>query len=256
MLSILLERGDEVSIDNGKLVIQPKSGKAVPDEFMVQHAHAITLDALTLLGITGYQYMSYSTGVYGEHKSAGISLQFIDLRSGENPYACFNVDLKRKRGGDKGKALPKGQFSVGRRSQFYKLWLSTGLPVPDSLTRFYQCMGKLKDFIFTADITGDQKIKAKTLKPLNITSEQLLSAHNFHINNAQPSHNYHITPAHKEMAAAKESPSLEPDQTACVSNYGNKVIRMYGYKGNDIAPLIDPLQQSTDEWLSDYNSVQ
>ena len=175
MLSILLERGDEVSIDNGKLVIQPTSGKAVPDEFMVQHAHAITLDALTLLGIASYRYMNYSTGIYGEHKSAGISLQFIDLLSGENPYACFNVDLKRKRGSDRGKALPKGQFSVGRRSQFYKLWLSTGLPVPASVTRFYQCMGKLKGFIFTADIAGDQKIKAKTLKPLNNLTISLLS---------------------------------------------------------------------------------
>ena len=258
-LARLLSRGDKVFIDKGRLAIKPNSGKVVPSWFMERHGRIIILDTLTLVGISGYEYMSYSTGHYGQHKAGGVTLQFVDLLRNKDAYACFNADLKRKRNssnGKKGHTLPKDQFSVGRRSHFYQFWQSTGLPLPVSLTRFYECMGKLKSFIFTATIENS-RLQTDTLRPIDICHEQLLSAHNFHINNTQFSHKQHIRVAHKELPKTQLLQAITQNQTTCNQNYGNKVIRIDGNKGNDISlsnTVIKktPQEQTDEEWLEDY----
>lgn len=174
MLARLLSRGDKVSIDNGQLRIESRSGKDVPANFLKDYSEAITVDILSTLGITGYRFLKHSTGYYGEYKAGGVTLQFTDLLTGENPYACFNAKLKRQRNsatGEKGKPLPKRQFSVSKRSNFYKFWLATGLPTPESLTRFHTCMGKLKLLVFTAELTSQDKFNNQSLRPLKVTYE-------------------------------------------------------------------------------------
>ena len=58
------------------------------------------------------------------------------------------------------------------------------------------------------------------------------------------------------MPVAQQLQGLERNQTTCVSNYGNKDIRMYGYKGNVIPLSNTVIHQSVEEWLDDYNSVE
>lgn len=86
-----------------------------------------------------FRYEGYSAGRYEEHKSAGVTLRFTSVLTGETAYAIFNVDLTRKRttvGGKAGAPLPAGEFRVGERSHFYKFWQGTGLPLPERMQRF------------------------------------------------------------------------------------------------------------------------
>ena len=73
--------------------------------------------------VTDLQYISYSTGLYGRKNAGGVTLQLLCERTGEDYYVIFNADIKRKRNFKDKKAgtpLPKGRFSVGRKSAFYK----------------------------------------------------------------------------------------------------------------------------------------
>lgn len=238
LLAKLLSKGDKVFIDNGQLVIQPNSGLPVSAGYMEEHSRTLIIDALALVGATGYEYISYSTGNYpignyGRHKASGITLQFSELLTSASVYACFNVDLTRKRNtakGKKGEPLPTGQFSVGQRSHFYQFWQSTGLPIPASATRFYMRMGKLKRFVFTANMSENSRLQTDALRPLTIDYEQLLSTHNLRINFAQFPHKQRTTMTHKELPKTQSPQGITQNQTTCDQHYGNKVIREHGYK--------------------------
>lgn len=117
--------------------------------------------------IRGLEYLSYSTGSYGQHKSGGVTLQFIQEPSGNPYYVIFNADLKRKRNSKNhnvGALLPPGRFSVGMRSHFVAFWRSTGLSLPPRMSSFHDYMGKLKKFSYTANLGIGNRLDAGTLR--------------------------------------------------------------------------------------------
>ena len=262
----LLNRGDKVAINNGRLTIQSHSGRPVPAEFMSEHSDRLIVEILALLNKTGYKYLRYSTGHYGNHKSGGVTLQFTDAVFGKSAYTCFNANLKRQRNtrqNHKGELLPKGEFSVGKGSQFYRFWLSTGLSLPERLSRFHKCMGKLTGFVFSGDLVSNEKINTQTLQPLNINYEFILSGyddaggklppkmvtpniggscesmpqtggHKQGTKKTQGGHKEDTRRGHKEMAESQYLRGVPGNQTTGAKNYGNKVIRKYGYEGNPI----------------------
>jgi hypothetical protein len=115
-LTILLNRGDNVRIENGQLIIDPASGNAekVPS-FIKENGNQIINEALKLVDVRGYRYKMYSTGHYRHIRSTlpGVTLQFIDLLTREYVPACFNAHLDRQRNSAKGKRktiLQKNNF--------------------------------------------------------------------------------------------------------------------------------------------------
>ena len=172
LLSRLLHRGDIVSIENGRSVIVPGSGKPLPEGWLEAHSEQLCSEILKATALDAYRYDSYSTGKYGDHKAQGLTLQLVSVMHGQEAYCIFNASLKRLRGPQKGSSLPRGQFRVGKRSHFYKFWVKTGLKLPDRLCHFHNYMGNLRQLILTCE-GGGERLAASTLRPLNLGAESI-----------------------------------------------------------------------------------
>lgn len=203
------------------------------------------------------RFDSYKTGHYGQHRAGGVTLQFICETTGNNYYVIFNADLKRKRSTKKhkvGTPLPSGRFSVGRRSLFYKFWVSTGLPVPSRLSAFNDRMGKLKAFVFTANISKGKRLDAKSLMPLlDDQSSVVPLAHNIQTNVKQFSNNIQTKIANNYSVLEPENTGFQENQTTCLNNYG---ISKQGTTDTrtPLSPITTDKQvreQTNQEWLGD-----
>ena len=118
------------------------------------------------------EFESFSTGFYGVG-FGGVTLQFIDLATGENYYAIFNAELSRKRATRRhqaGTRLPGKQFRISRRHLFYRFWRNTGLPVPPRLGAFHDYMGNLRKLQFSGELVAGKpnRLNASSLQPLQI----------------------------------------------------------------------------------------
>ena len=258
----LLSRGDTVSIERGRLVIESASGKPVPPEWISANSRDICRSVLLAVGMDAYEYTGHRTGHYGKHRAAGLTLFFASVVTGETAHAIFNVDLTRKRttaGGKAGDPLPAGQFRVGERSHFYKFWLGTGLAFPRRLAAMHDYMGKLSSVLLTGSLTGD-RFKAGSLAPVNLTAGQFRKAvfpDNSRTSAGQLPDNSRTNVPDKEIPTGHESRGLQANSTTCVANHENKLI---GKDDNKTASPTDlpnpkpPKDQTVDEWLVAYDS--
>tara|TARA_R110000787_G_scaffold14300_6_gene44190 strand:- start:4044 stop:5015 length:972 start_codon:yes stop_codon:yes gene_type:complete len=294
LLAKLLHKGDEIDIVQGKLVIKPSSGLAVPLTWLKQNEALLINDICRLFNIVPLRYISYTTGSYGVKKSQGITLQFSNLQSGEDAYIIYNANLKRTRNSKhakKGDLLPGKQFIVSERSGFYKFWLSTGLPLPKSPSKFYECIGKLKSLVFISSIDFNNRITDKKLPLLELSFHEILNKHrvalaskkNEELTAKQPlifrqetAKQPLIFPA-KDIEQKLTDNGLAANQSTCTSKCGNTVIRKEVLStgvGLDNTPInntnnkeVDeninevnlqkkrPEDQTADEWLEDWESA-
>lgn len=259
LLLTLLTRGDSVAIERGRLVIRPASGVAVPEQWLADNRLRLSRELLELVGMDAYEYDGYSTGSYGSSRRGGVTLQFVSAVNGEGAYAIFNADLTRARsvaGKKAGSPLPKGQFRVGKRSAFYKFWLSTGLPVR-RLSDFHDYMGKLSGILLTGAIER-ARIEASTLRPMTLSDAEIAAL----LPDTIPTsarHHPDKTPTRapdKETQQHQQPQGLQPFSTACVLNHGKTVIRRYGYTGDLSALHTQHAASPVDEWLDEYDSTQ
>ena len=294
LLAKLLHKGDEIDIVQGKLLIKPSNGLAVPLGWLKQNETLLINEICCLFNIVPLRYMSYTTGRYGAKKSQGITLQFCNLKTGEDAYIIYNASLERSRtnkNGKKGDPLPGKQFIVGERSGFYKFWLSTGLPLPRSASKFYECIGKLKPLVFTSAIDFKSRITDKKLPLLDICFHEILDKHRIALAGKQNKELTAKQPLIFRQETAKQPLSfpakdiekkhthngLVANQSTCTSKYGNTVIRkevLGTGVGLDNTPInnsnnksVDeninevnlqkkrPEDQTADEWLEDWESA-
>lgn len=262
LVTKLLSRGDTVSIELGRLTIQPASGKPVPAEWLIESTPDICRTILKASGLNAFEYVGYKTGHYGKHKAPGLTLRFASVVTGETAHAIFNVDMTRQRttlAGKAGEPLPTGQFRVGERSHFYKFWLGTGLQMPDRLQRFHKCMGKLSGILFDGTLNND-RFDAHTIRPVSLTAEQVrmtVLGHKEGTTKAQLRHKEGTRSGHKETAPDHTTIGFQQIQSACAANHENKLIRKHDNKMSPITPIPAPKapqDQSVDEWLADYGS--
>jgi hypothetical protein len=263
LVTKLLSRGDTVSIEQGRLIIQPASGKPVPMEWLIESTPDICRSILKASGLDAFEYIGYHTGHYGKHKAPGVTLQFVSVVTGEAAYAIFNVDLTRQRTtakGVAGTALPKGQFRVGERSHFYKFWQSTGIPMPKRLAAFHDYMGNLKGIMYTGTAL-DGRLQAGNISPLRVSTKHVYNAimpDNCHTTAGQLPDKRQTKQPDKESTPSQTVQGFQPFSTARVSNHGKTVISKQGNKVSPINPLPPrkpPQDQSVDEWLADYESA-
>jgi hypothetical protein len=176
LIKYLLQKGDSVAARNGQLLIEPKSRKPVPKSWLNLHSDKMIVELAQHLNQSIYAYSYYQTGNFNQGRLPGVILKFIDLLTGEDVYAIFNADLKRKRTnklGRKGEPLPTGQFHVGERSALYKLWLKTGFKRPRRLSELNKSLSKLKCIYFIADRTKDTKLINNSIQPLTLSSSSI-----------------------------------------------------------------------------------
>jgi hypothetical protein len=293
LLAKLLHKGDEIDVVQGKLVIKANSRLAVPLTWLKQNEALLINDICRLFNIVPLRYISYTTGSYGVKKSQGITLQFSNLQSGEDAYIIYNANLKRTRNSKhakKGDLLPGKQFIVSERSGFYKFWLSTGLPLPKSPSKFYECIGKLKPLVFISSIDLNNRITDKKLPLLEVSFHELLDKYRVALAGKQNEELTAKQPLTFRQETAKQPLSfpakdiqqnhihngLAANQSTCTSKCGNTFIRKEVIRKGispDYLPIntlnsniVDedifepilknkrPEEQSVDEWLSDWEN--
>lgn len=294
LLTKLLNRGDNISIVQGKLLIKPSSGLAIPPTWLKKNELLLINEICQLSNLIPLRYVSYTTGSYGIKKSQGITLQFINLKTNDDAYVIYNASLKRTRkskGGNQGDPLPKKQFIVSERSSFYKFWLSIGLPLPKSLSKFYECMGRLKPLIFTGNVNFNNRISSKIIQLLNISHQQILdkkylassSEKNTNPTAKEPlifcqeTAKGPLTFTAKDIELDHATIELASNQSTCSSKYGNTVIRkeviskgvdsdsipIKTFNNDEIVENTNlvisqnkrPEDQTVDEWLKDWENA-
>ena len=97
-------------------------------------------------------FISFSVGSYANGLFEGITLQFLEEKTGIEYYVIYNVKRQIVKGKRKGQLYPGSKFRVTKRMKFYKFWtFECKLPLPcRGLTAFNECMGKLKKIKFKA----------------------------------------------------------------------------------------------------------
>jgi hypothetical protein len=266
LLETLLSRGDHIGIIKGKLVITPASKLNIPKQWLADKGGNLVREIAKLYDLDVYIFDSYSTGHYGKHNSAGVTLQFINTTTGEQCHITFNAELKRSRTtpkGKKGSNLPKGQFRIGKKYMFYKFWLATKLSLPPRLSAFHDYMGNLKQLYFVPNVDYKNKVIDKIIPLLNIEHSEILNritsnaAYNNQTSSIQQPYNKHTSMPNSDLVKSHVNKGLTRNQTTCSNNYelskqGSTVISNPLPKTNYNKK---PHEQTTDEWLNDWEQA-
>jgi hypothetical protein len=272
LLTKLLNKGDNISIVQGRLLIKPSSGLDVPQHWLKQHEPLLINNICNLFNIAPLKYESYSTGRYEYRgkKIEGITLQFLNLQTNEDAYLIYNASLKRTRksnNGNKGEQLPGKQFIVSERCHFYKFWCLTGLPLPRSLSKFYECMGKLKSLTFTGNVDFNNRITDKKLSILEVSYQQIVDKKSILLSGKINTNLTAKEPLRLRQGTAKTSlsftakhieldhiqPTFPPNQSTGASKYGNTVIRKEVIR-EAISSDITPVNNENSKEIDDYEN--
>lgn len=176
LLNDLLNSGYTLAVLNGRLCIESQLNVSGEKPLSKRQRENIAKEITKLTGYDIFTYQSYTTGNYGVKKSAGLTLQFQSILTGNDAHIIFNANLTRQRSTKnhvKGSPLPSKQFHVGKRSKFYKFWLGAGLKEPESLSKFYKYMGNLKGVLFSLMPDSSGRIRNKEPHLINISFEEI-----------------------------------------------------------------------------------
>lgn len=273
LLERILRRGDVIAIHGGILRIEAASGADVPPNWLASNREKLASEALRQTGVVGMRYTRYSTGNYqvtGKVRAGGLTLQFVNLVTGENHHTTFNADLTRLRSTKYGKGgglLPKGKFRVHEGHNFVKFWKQSGIPLPRRLSAFHECMGKLKGVIFEGTCGEGGRLKNASLKPVNMTHRHLLEAYNLlNLADKPPTihgplpDNYPTRLPDKELAETQQQQALQTIQPAGESNHGLRLkgttVNGGGSPPSDAIHTAAPTDQTDDAWWSAYYSAE
>jgi hypothetical protein len=178
LLNQLLDRGDKVSIESGKLVLIPASGNPVPGDWFDDNEAEIVEQIAMQAGVVILRYVDYSTGAYSSRFYEGVTLQFDDVATQADAYAIFNCMLIRARTtthGDAKRPLPKKHFRLGKKHQLTKLLKLAGIE-PRRLSDAYKSLHKLKVLLLSATyvLNKGDRLQSDSITPLNLTHQQLI----------------------------------------------------------------------------------
>ena len=200
--------------------------------------------------INNLWYDTYSTGRYGKLLKEGITIHFTDMDTGATYYVIWNVVLTRQRATKnhpKGSRYPGKQFSASKRRKFFKFWHYTcHLPIPSKgLTTFHDCMGKLKDIRFEAEILEGEQLDKDTIKPFipDIFPISFRQA---------PDKSPTVLPD-KQLQETDAEKDFEEILTTCESNYGKG---KQGKTDTRVAILASNTSyKDTNDWLSECDEL-
>ncbi|QEY58198.1 hypothetical protein FXF61_02925 [Pseudomonas sp. C27(2019)] len=275
LLDRLTNRGDLVALHRGRLIIQPASGAAVPQDWLKNHNDELATALATRANISLYKYTGYTAGSYTEYKADGVTLRFINLATSEDAYAVFNVNRSRAQTTARGKAgskLTGNRFRITRNMALYKFWMRSGLPEPKSkyLSEFHRVMGRLKSVYFTM-VVSDGKADKNTIQGLTIIENdgELVRG------KVGDKAGNQVGEKGGRLAGIEIPPNLYDTRATDDFNYVSNVVRLKltrrhvgkspSHPNNTLSTAqtntihnektsVAPQDQSVEEWLADYDS--
>ena len=268
MINKLINKGDYVAIEDGLLVIKPASGKPVPDKWLKDNSNNLVNEILKLTNSAAYRFTHHTTAVEPGYSSDRLTLWFVSYTSGCEVLAHFNVDLNRKRNGAKNKAgtkLPPGEFIPRKQSKYVQWWSGLNLPKPRYPSEYHRKLHHLKALLFSGetDLTKNHQVrfKDKNIELLNIDFDYIKLSSNIEFSRLTGGEL-----AVKERLIGGEYAVKDGGEgnTATSINTGSPAIsecvsESVRLKNNVIRTTCSvdvkkpPQEQSTDEWLADYN---
>jgi hypothetical protein len=175
LLNQLLDRGDQVSIEGGKLVLIPASGNPVPSDWFDINESELVEQIAVQTGVVILRYTCYSTGNFGQHLAPGVALQFESVSTEHSPYVVFNCLLTRDRTTRHGKAgapLLKRHFRLNKKHKLRGFLKLAGVEIR-SLSVVHESMGRLKGLLFTGQYINEGKLYKDSIMPLNMSAQQV-----------------------------------------------------------------------------------
>ncbi len=271
LLERLLNQGHRISIQEGRIHIEPANGQPVPAAWARDHQEELISQILERCSIPAYQYQTYSAGKYQGGRYPGIHLSFREISSGADAYTIFNAQVTRARTtrhGTAGSLLPPGHFRVQKGSKFLQFWRRTGLPRPRRLSSFHDYMTKLENIAFTGSLSEGNRLDKDSLIPVSIPYEQVRhpQQHPDQPDNARtifghPPDNLRPKPSDKDFR--------NPDNKQGVTGFsgtgriccgtkvkgvtGSRESSLSGYTSSTDLRAGGPESQTVEEWLAAYD---
>ena len=170
-LEYLINRGDAISITNGKLNITPKSGEAVPSDWINEHADSLVSQISQVVQQPIYAYTNFTVGGYEGGRFDGITLRFYELTTHADYYTIFNVSLNRRKqpGRLKGK-----KFIAPKQGALMKFWNRLAMPKPRRPSELYKKINVMCEYFWQATLRDKNKLEGNELSFANVTHQQII----------------------------------------------------------------------------------
>lgn len=291
-LNDLINRGDVISVTNGKLIIIPYSSKAVPEKWLKDNSDCLLEQICEVTQQPIYQFTQFKVGRYLSRYD-GLTMSFIDLKLREDYYTIFNVSLNRKK---KHGRLAGKLFNPPAQGLLLRFWSRSNLPKPRRPSELYKKINMMRNYHWQAEVSKKNKLKTDSLRLANISHQQILDGISGGVSTAHERQNSGIIVSFNSggLSGQNEEASIggselpnnhiyqgvERRLPTSVNNNGYSKSRMsistspnnYVTGKQDSAvvslptpPAIEhykrgntrrPQDQTVDEWLDDYDSAQ
>ena len=289
-LQDLINRGDVISITNGKLNIIPNSGKAVPEKWLQDNKDCLLKQICVVAQQPIYQFIFFGVGRY-KGLYDGIHMNFTDLKFHKDYYTIFNVSLNRK---TKHGRLTGKRFNPPAQGALLKFWNRSNLPKPRRPSELYKKINMMKNYLWQAEVDEGNYLDKKSLRLAIITHKQILDGISGGVSAAREgqSSGVMVSPNSDSLSGQNKEASIggnelpnnhicqgiDKDQTTCIDNYGHnepRALTTTGFNNYDISnqgsavrgnafPPIESLEegkkakpqdQTNIEWLDDYGEL-
>ena len=250
----LIERGDSLQIKSGLVEIYPKSQKPVPSDWLTDNGEGIVGAALSMTRCKAYRYIRFTrseAGYFGG-RFPGVTLNFREVESDHKAHLIFNAGVIRA----SGELRKKNEFLPPADGALVKFWKRTVGDLPNQRrSRMWEHMGKLKPYLYQINTRPDGKGENKSAGLLNIPFEDIKAS----LTDEQRTHYGQVTDEQRtdstdgNIPQSNVSIGLEVNSITCrlkheLSHQERKISRK-PYSSVDVS------NQSNDEWLEDYSSL-
>ena len=262
----LVSKGHRIEVLSGELVIESRSDKPIPDDWLPPRRQLILSELTSLMNIPLFSFTSYSTGKWGRTKISGVNLMFQDYqRPDAEPFVIFDAGITHQKESAKhrkGSPLPDGQFWLKSRSHFWRLWTRLKFPEPTRPSLIWRGLKKrLKPLVLTAQYANTtnnpNKLDKNSLVLATITETEIIRAiqqHSIGTHKEQERNMVSTSKRNIENPPAQQPQALEPNPTTGTENHGKRLtgkrepsLVCNEYEGNE-----SNNSDGVDSWIKDY----
>ncbi len=253
LLVSLLTRGDRIEISNSRLVVSPRSGKRVPSAWLENNQNEIIADILSATRRMAYRYIRYTRSAegYANGRHPGVTLHFQEVRSKRDTHLIFNAETTNR----VGNLRPRKQFLPPRSGSLVKFWERTVGALPSNRrSRLWEHMGRLKPFLYQFTVRGDGKGENNSAGLLNIPFEEIarILANRTRTDHGPSTYRSRTQLTDETINQEQTKRGLQRYSTASQTDYETS---MQDRTIPRLSNSQDISNQSVEEWLAPYNSV-
>jgi hypothetical protein len=182
LLKDLIQQGNHVFLEAGKLVVVTPSGEPASDNWLKENSGQLIAEILTVTDTHGYRFIYHTTGMNPNHREGRVTLWFANITTEQNAVIHFTAKVTRSRNGKgkSGEKLINKKFTPPKHGSFTKFINGLGIEKPRSLSEWRRKLPLLKNQVFAGDIAighnQQDKFYKKIIYPVNVSEGQIKQA--------------------------------------------------------------------------------